>query len=150
MRLTTVCRSASKFPYNIFSAPNAMNRIPQESEKPGSTESARSIAIRPTSMTTPESMALIPLGACECASGSHVCKGTIATLTPKPMMNNAPAPNKVKRFTSDPLTASRIPVRSNVPAWARTSAIPINTITEPIALCTRYLIPASNEADCSR
>ena len=42
-------------------------------------------------MTTPESTALIPLGAWECASGSHVCMGTMAIFTPKPTKNSAPA-----------------------------------------------------------
>ena len=35
-------------------------------------------------MTIPDSRALMGLGASGCASGSHVCMGTIADFTPKP------------------------------------------------------------------
>ena len=55
-----------------------------------SAASTRSMATSPASITTPESMALIPLGACEWASGSQVCSGTRAALTPKPIRNRAP------------------------------------------------------------
>jgi hypothetical protein len=136
--------------YNIFKAPNAINRMPQEMAKPVSTARARSMAIKPISMTTPESIALIPLGACECASGSQVWRGTRATLTPKPIRNKAPAPNRAKRFTLGPETAAAMAVISNVPVCASIIAIPINTSTEPVALWTRYFIPASSEAACSR
>src|SRR5450759_5999442 len=54
-------------------------------------EQVRSRATRPASITTPDNIALIPLGACECASGSQVCSGTRAALTPKPLQKSAPA-----------------------------------------------------------
>ncbi len=59
-----------------------MSRTPKEAAEPVNGESARSMAMRPASMTMPDNMALMPLGACEWASGSQVCSGTMATLTP--------------------------------------------------------------------
>jgi len=41
-------------------------------------------AYAPALMTTPESMALIGLGAAACASGSHVWNGAMEAVTPNP------------------------------------------------------------------
>ena len=40
-------------------------------------------------MTIPDSSALMGLGASGCASGSHVCRGTIADFTPNPTIRVA-------------------------------------------------------------
>ncbi len=150
MRLICTCFSAIKLPKSMFTAPNPSKSVPHETDNIPSVESARSMAIKPASMTTPESMALIPLGACECASGSQVCNGTSATFTPKPITKNAPAKASPLCVDVNAPVANRILSMSNVPVAPSTNATPNNTNTDPTALCTRYLMPASNEADCSR
>jgi len=91
-------------------------------------------------------MALIPLGAWAWASGSQVCMGATATLTPKPITNSAPA----ARVPGVRVACAAISASVSVPAWASTRATPNSTNTEPTALCTRYLTPASSEAGCVR
>ena len=93
---------------------------------------------------TPDSIALMPLGACEWASGSQVCIGTSAAFTPNPMTNSAPAANKGSASTRP--AAARISSRFTVPVNASTSAMPSSTSTDPTALCTRYFTPASSDA----
>ena len=131
----------------MLSAPKPISRMPQEGVTPARGIRARSRATRPASITTPDSMALIPLGAWEWASGSQVCMGTMAIFTPNPITNSAPAASIAGEPTC---VAIRILSRFSVPVWARTRAIPSRTSTEPSALCTRYFMPASSEAGCSR
>ncbi len=76
-------------------------------------------------------MALIPLGACECASGSQVCNGTMAILTPKPITNNAPP--MIKKGEGELMDILIISMLS-VPVSRKMSAMPITTITDPVAL----------------
>ena len=95
-------------------------------------------------------MALMPLGACEWASGSQVWSGTSAALTPKPMRNSAPAAASGRGSGSGPATAAATCDSSSVPVRANTSAMPISTNAEPTADCTRYFTPASSAPRCSR
>ena len=137
----------------MFAAPKASSSVLQESVTETSGANARSNATRPASMTTPDSIALMPLGACECASGSQVCIGTNAAFTPKPIRNSAPATHKpvgaLPALPCDCATNVRIWSRPSAPVCANTSAIPSSTRMEPAALCTRYFTPASNDAGCS-
>ena len=97
-------------------------------------------------MTTPESIALMPDGACEWASGSQVCIGTMAVFTPKPIRNRAPA---ASNCGVGPLMAARASAMFTVPVSANTSAMPRSTSIEPAVDCTRYFTPASSAFFCS-
>jgi hypothetical protein len=90
----------------------------------------RSMAISPASITTPESIALIPLGAWVWASGSQVWSGTRALFTPNPATISPPAASRIVL----PSAAARISSRSRVPVLSSTRLIPIRTRTEPVAL----------------
>ncbi len=99
-------------------------------------------------MTTPDSIALTPLGACEWASGSQVCSGTSAVFTPKPIRNSAPAASSGGGVGRAAVASTCC--RSSVPVWANTNAMPIRTRAEPTADWTRYFTPASSAPRCSR
>ena len=78
----------------MFTAPNPRRRPPHAVVMSATADRPRRSATSPVSMTTPDSRALMPLGAWECASGSHVCMGTMAIFTPKPTQNRLPAASR--------------------------------------------------------
>jgi hypothetical protein len=87
---TSSCMSASRFPTVIVSTAKTANAIFQSNNAGGKTpKTTRYMAYMPVLMTTPDSMALMGLGAAGCASGSHEWKGAMAALTPKPVTRNA-------------------------------------------------------------
>ena len=130
----------------MFTAPKPRRIAPHAEEISAIADRARRSATRPVSITTPESMALIPLGAWEWASGSHVCIGTRAIFTPKPTKKSAPEARSSGREAVPAATIVRSWARFRVPVWEKTSPMPMSTSIEPTEFCTRYFMPASRLA----
>ena len=134
---------------HVERAEGQQQRAPASRSAGARQPSARSIATSPASITTPDSIALMPLGACEWASGSQVCSGTSAAFTPKPIRNSAPAASSgsgsgPRRRRRHLLQVQRAGLREHQRDADQHEA------PSPTADCTRYFTPASSAPRCSR
>ena len=104
------------------------------------------MAISPASMTTPESMALIPLGAWVWASGSQVCSGTRAVFDAK-ADHDQPAGRQQDRAADrcclDLVQVERAGLHQHQGDAEQHQ-------DRAVALWTTYFTPASSEAGWSR